>query len=448
MITYTGANEHSGARAAARRPARRDARRRRPHHRRAGARPGRSRATRCSPTTRATCCPAALAGEPAPFSFDRAALGRRPARGAPRRGRLPPLLTGPLPARPPRGRLARRPQGVPRPPGAGVPAPAARRRRRRCEADEVGDAIPIDARRPGAVGRSATGCCASCSPATTPTARDDRRAAARHAAAGPARRGRRCSEVVAECQRAAGPAPPTLRAGDRAHRRRRRRPGRRAPAHRHGRRRLRHAARLARLLPAQGQAAAAARGSTCSRSAPRAPTSSWTAHAVGRERAGPRRALAGPLDHRAAERGCATSSSCATAGLREPLPLPVATAAAWAEAPRPRAGRRGRLGRCAGRARAWETDPYHAFGIEGEDADAYHRRVYGDARPAVGAARRRPGRARLAGLGAAARRRREGGPAVTHRRPVRHPRRRCPARAPPCSRPAPAPARPGPSARW
>ena len=31
--------------------------------------------------------------------------------------------------------------------------------------------------------------------------------------------------------------------------------------------------------------------------------------------------------------------------------------------------------------RAWETDPFNAFGIEGEDADAYHRRAYGDDAP-------------------------------------------------------------------
>ena len=31
--------------------------------------------------------------------------------------------------------------------------------------------------------------------------------------------------------------------------------------------------------------------------------------------------------------------------------------------------------------RAWETDPHNDFGILGEDADAYHQRIYGDSAP-------------------------------------------------------------------
>ncbi|MEO9322096.1 exodeoxyribonuclease V subunit gamma [Nocardioides sp. C4-1] len=106
---------------------------------------------------------------------------------------------------------------------------------------------------------------------------------------------------------------------------------------------------------------------------------SFTAHAVGREKAGPRRALAGPLDHRADE-WLRTLVELRDRGLRAPLPLPVATAAAWAEG-----HVREQLGEdvsaVALARRAWETDPYNAFGIEGEDADAYHRRAYGDAAP-------------------------------------------------------------------
>ncbi len=51
---------------------------------------------------------------------------------------------------------------------------------------------------------------------------------------------------------------------------------------------------------------------------------------MGRERAGPRRALAGPLDHRAVE-WLRRLVELRDLGLRRPLPLPVATAAAWAE---------------------------------------------------------------------------------------------------------------------
>ncbi len=46
--------------------------------------------------------------------------------------------------------------------------------------------------------------------------------------------------------------------------------------------------------------------------------------------------------------------------------------------------------------RAWETDPHNAYGIEGEDADAYHRRAFGERRRPRRAAGRRPGDARLA----------------------------------------------------
>jgi exodeoxyribonuclease V gamma subunit len=109
------------------------------------------------------------------------------------------------------------------------------------------------------------------------------------------------------------------------------------------------------------------------------PDESFTAHAVGREKAGPRRALAGPLDHRAVE-WLRTLVELRDHGLREPLPVPVATAAAWAEGHvRERTGED--VSAVALARREWETDPYHAWGIEGEDADAYHRRAYGDRAP-------------------------------------------------------------------
>ena len=61
------------------------------------------------------------------------------------------------------------------------------------------------------------------------------------------------------------------------------------------------------------------------------PDESWTGHAVGRERAGPRRALTGPLDHRAVD-WLRDLVALRDLGLTRPLPVPVATAAAWAEA--------------------------------------------------------------------------------------------------------------------
>jgi exodeoxyribonuclease V gamma subunit len=109
------------------------------------------------------------------------------------------------------------------------------------------------------------------------------------------------------------------------------------------------------------------------------PDESYTAHAVGKDRAGPKRALAGPLDHRAVD-WLRELVELRDLGLRAPLPIPIATAAAWAE---------GHVRELMGddvspehlARRAWVTDPHNQFGIEGEDADAYHRRAYGDDAP-------------------------------------------------------------------
>ena len=147
-------------------------------------------------------------------------------------------------------------------------------------------------------------------------------------------------------------------------------------------------------------------GSTCSRSAPRRPDEHWTGHAVGRERAGPKRALSGPLDHRAADW---------LRRLVELRDLGHDRAAAGADRHRRGLGRGARPradgpGRPAGRwprAATWETDPHNTFGIEGEDADPYHQRVFGDRRAGRGPDHRRASRPRLDDLGAAADRRRE-----------------------------------------
>ena len=109
------------------------------------------------------------------------------------------------------------------------------------------------------------------------------------------------------------------------------------------------------------------------------PDESYTAHAVGREKSGLKRALAGPLDHRAVE-WLRRLVELRDQGLREPLALPLATGAAWAEG-----HVRGLMGDDVSpehlARRAWETDPHNAFGIAGEDADAYHQRAFGDSAP-------------------------------------------------------------------
>ncbi len=109
------------------------------------------------------------------------------------------------------------------------------------------------------------------------------------------------------------------------------------------------------------------------------PDEHWTAHAVGRERAGPKRALSGPLDHRAAD-WLRRLVELRDLGMTEPLPVPIATGGAWADA-----HARELLGQDAppvlAARREWETDPHNTFGIEGEDADPYHQRVFGTGAP-------------------------------------------------------------------
>jgi exodeoxyribonuclease V gamma subunit len=105
------------------------------------------------------------------------------------------------------------------------------------------------------------------------------------------------------------------------------------------------------------------------------PDDHWTAHAIGRERAGPKRALSGPLDHSAVDR-LRDLLDLRDRGLREPLPVPIATGAAWAEAHARELMGQDFSPTDAAR-REWETDPYNQFGITGEDEDAYHRRAFG-----------------------------------------------------------------------
>ena len=103
------------------------------------------------------------------------------------------------------------------------------------------------------------------------------------------------------------------------------------------------------------------------------PDSSWTAHTLGRGRAGTGHAMVGPLDHRA-EQWLREVVDLYDRGMREPLPLPVKTACAYAEALRS-----GDSGDAELKARrTWETDRFSPTGIPGEDADPAHVQVYGE----------------------------------------------------------------------
>ena len=140
------------------------------------------------------------------------------------------------------------------------------------------------------------------------------------------------------------------------------------------------------------------------------PDENWTAHAVGRGRAGPTRALTGPLDDRANEL-LRDLVALYDLGLRQPVPAPLQTACAWAEA-HARELRGDDRSPADAAAREWVTDPNNSYGITGEDADASHVRVYGDARTARGTARCRARDVRLADLGATAHRSRAAGATV------------------------------------
>ncbi|GAB3774236.1 exodeoxyribonuclease V gamma subunit [Nocardioides ginsengisegetis] len=109
------------------------------------------------------------------------------------------------------------------------------------------------------------------------------------------------------------------------------------------------------------------------------PDESFTAHAVGKDRAGPLRALSGPLDHRATT-WLRDLVELRDLGLRRPLPVPLATAQAWADA-HARELRGDDRPPAHAAARAWVTDPNNSFGILGEDADASHVRVFGERAP-------------------------------------------------------------------
>ncbi|MGZ5403700.1 MAG: exodeoxyribonuclease V subunit gamma [Nocardioides sp.] len=104
-----------------------------------------------------------------------------------------------------------------------------------------------------------------------------------------------------------------------------------------------------------------------------------TSHAVGWGRAGPQRALAGPLDHRAVD-WLRSLVELRDLGMSRPLPIPIQTGCAWAEA-HAKELRGAPFDPVAAATRTWETDRNSPLGIPGEDADASHVRVYGEGAP-------------------------------------------------------------------
>jgi exodeoxyribonuclease V gamma subunit len=109
------------------------------------------------------------------------------------------------------------------------------------------------------------------------------------------------------------------------------------------------------------------------------PDQHWTGHAIGRSKAGPSRALSGPVDHRAVD-WLRDLVALRDLGLTMPMPAPVKTACAWAEA-HARELRGDDVSPERAAAREWVTDQDNRWGITGEDDEAAHRQVYGDRAP-------------------------------------------------------------------
>ena len=230
-------------------------------------------------------------------------------------------------------------------------------------------------------GRSATGCCARCcagqDPVAVMTAEQLRgtlppgglgRACAR-------RRGRGVPEALRPHRRAA-----RRRARSR---RRRRRPRRRPPAHRHRRPASTAPGSSRSATPGSSRGSGCWPGSTCWRSAPPTPTSTGpptpsAASAPGRSGRWPARSTT------ARSSWLRDLVELRDLGLTRPLPVPLADRLRLGRGARPGAAGRRPSTRSAAASRAWETDPHNALRHPRRGRRRLPRRVYGDARRSSG----------------------------------------------------------------
>ena len=110
------------------------------------------------------------------------------------------------------------------------------------------------------------------------------------------------------------------------------------------------------------------------------PEENWTVHTLGRYRAGGRVARVGPLPEHEARAWLRELVDVRERGLAEPVPLPLKTSLAFAE--EHLLVRQGRGEDADARAGAqWTTPRFSDTGIPTEDADAWHRRAFGDRAP-------------------------------------------------------------------
>ena len=435
--------------APARRPPRRAARRPRRHRRRrprprAGRAPApglRRPQPRSRPCRSPSTVPRSREPGPPPATGSRspslatadaaaAATGRRRARVA---GRVLPAPGAGVPARPARRRPARRGRG-------------GRRRTARSSSTTSSS------------GASATGCCATCSRGRTPT-----RPSPPSGAAACCRPGRLGWRLGAAAHRRGGAGRRDGRVGHPgaapARGRRRRRPRRRPPAARHRHRALRRPGRDRHLLPARARASGSRPGSRCSPCAPTHPGRHWSAGAIGRGEKGRH----GAPDEAVARVAFASVDDAADAAARpggDVRRRHVRAAPAPAD-DRPRLGLAAPAGQRRRGPHATPSSSGSRTALPRRERRRRPRRGLGHRRSARRPARRRPARARSATArtpGSAPSRCGSGSRCssgasdeprqMSDRRPSTSSGRCPPTRPPPCSRRAPAPARPSRSARW
>ncbi|MCD6638538.1 MAG: exodeoxyribonuclease V subunit gamma, partial [Nocardioides sp.] len=110
------------------------------------------------------------------------------------------------------------------------------------------------------------------------------------------------------------------------------------------------------------------------------PDHNWTIQSVGNQRSGAQRAQVAPVPEPQAREWLRDLVDVYERGLREPLPIPVRTAEAWA-GEHELALRGGNALPDLRARKKWETPRFNDAGFPGDDADAWHVRAWGPEPP-------------------------------------------------------------------